>query len=39
MLRNRPPTLPTSPVSSLASVPPISTIHRDSGGSGKDCIR
>lgn len=38
MFRNRPPTVPGSPVSSLASVPPISTIHKDSEGSGKACI-
>ncbi len=38
MLRYRPPTEPTSPVSSLASAPPISTIHRDSGAAGNACI-
>ena len=30
--------MPASPVSSLASVPPISTIHRDSDGAGNACM-
>lgn len=38
MFKKSPLWEPPSPVSSNDSVPPISTIHKASGGAGKACI-